>query len=182
MQQQRTLPYLYGLTVALAIVALLLTATQASAQTELRINAGGDIPVDFVDSNGDLFVADKAFVAGDFGFVGGAAHGPIPGIADPYARLRADPAFSYVFDALPVGDYDITLYFAEATASGSVGTFDVTVEGQLFLDDLIVLDRAGANRVPYQESLTVTVTDGTLEIDFSASSGLAHVAAIAVIR
>ena len=53
----------------LPVPALGFSSVGLTAQaTELRINVGG---ADYTDANGKLFVADKVFVAGDFGYSGG---------------------------------------------------------------------------------------------------------------
>ncbi len=160
------------------LLAALLSAVDARAQLALRINAGGDVPADIIDSNGDLFVADKPFTPGDFGFVGGGPHGPLSGVSgtpdvDLYGALRADPSFSYVFDGLPSGDYEVTLHFI----GQRFGAFDVSIEGQVVLANFDPL--ASGSRVASQQTLIANVQDGDLVIDFAAS-GLAHVSAISV--
>ncbi|NIA28036.1 MAG: hypothetical protein GWP02_08270 [Desulfobulbaceae bacterium] len=85
-----------------------------------RINAGGSA---YTDSLGNVFVADKAFVGGDFGFAGGNAYPQgqtITGTPDPvlFNSIRAGlGTFGYRFDGLAAGDYTVTLYFTELRAN-----------------------------------------------------------------
>ncbi|MCH8063125.1 MAG: S8 family serine peptidase [Chloroflexi bacterium] len=161
-----------------------LTGEGTAPAVELRINAGGDVFSDFTDFNGDLFVADKPFVVGDSGFVGGAGHGPIGAISGTtddglYGTLRADASsFSYVFDNLPSGDYDVTLYF---TTIFEGQLFDVIVEGVVVLDDIDVAALAGGTYMAYTEAFTSTVADGQMNIDFVSVTGIPLVSAISVI-
>jgi len=165
------------------VVSVPLTGEGTASAVELRINAGGIVFSDYVDANGDLFVADKPYVAGDFGFICGIGHSPSDDIAgttdDPlYGTLRAPGPFSYVFDGLPPGEYDITLYFA-ALITGRV--FDVIVEGVVVLDDIDVAALAGGPLAAHVEAMTATVSDGQLNIDFVGVTGMPVVSAIAVI-
>jgi len=96
--------------------------------------------------------------------------------------MRGGTSFSYIFDNVPDGDYEITLYFAEPffTSAGE-RQIDVTVEGVLTLDNLDVAAVSGGSYVAHTETSTTTVTDGQLNIDFDAvTNRLAIVSAIAV--
>ncbi|MFQ5708977.1 MAG: malectin domain-containing carbohydrate-binding protein [bacterium] len=141
---------------------------------QFRINAGGN---DFTDSNGDLFVADKAFVAGDFGFSGGASNSTTNDIAgttdDPlYQNWREDgSSFSYIFDGLSVDDYTVTLFFQEPFARrAGRRVFDVVAEGTVFLDNFDIFAQAG-QLTAHTETFTVNVSDGQLNLDFQKVSG-----------
>jgi hypothetical protein len=120
-------------------LALVLSLSgNVEAQTQFRINVGEG---DFTDTNGDLFVADKAFVAGDFGSIGGVTQTfsgtGVSGTTDDllYQSMRGGSSFSYIFDNIVNGDYDITLYFMESffTSAGE-RQFDVSVEGVVVLE------------------------------------------------
>ncbi|HEV7949935.1 MAG TPA: malectin domain-containing carbohydrate-binding protein, partial [Glaciihabitans sp.] len=77
-------------------------------------------------------------------------------------------SFSY---ELPVaaGQYTVVLHFAELywNAEGK-RVFDVSLEGGLVLDNYDIVKKAGANFTATTESLVVNVTDGTLNLLFSA--------------
>ncbi len=144
------------------------------AGTAFRVNAGGS---DFTDSNGELFVADKAFVAGDFGFQGGSSGSTGAGIAGTtddalYQSFREGDPFSYIFDNLATDDYAITLFFMEPRAPRAGGrVFDVTVEGTVVLNDLDIFVASGSRFTALTETFIVHVADGQLNIDFNAVSG-----------
>ncbi len=174
------------------LVATVVTTASGEIGTNLLansfyINAGGG---DYTDGGGNLFVADKVYVAGDFGYVGGQAKtysGPIAGTTDSplYEDTRlANASFSYVFDTLPADTYEITLYFMEPQAnSPGQRVFDISVEGAVVLDDYDTYAAAGGKKIAVNEVIIATVSDGQLNIDFVESIPLAKpiVSAIAVV-
>ncbi|MGV3641252.1 MAG: malectin domain-containing carbohydrate-binding protein [Adhaeribacter sp.] len=133
-----------------------------------RINAGGG-----QSSNSlGLFSADALFApAPGYTF---STNNPIAATSDDaiYQTERSagadNGAFSY---ALPVssGQYTVVLHFAELywTSAGK-RVFDVTMEGGLVLDNYDIVQKAGANFTATTESFVVSVTDGSLDILFSA--------------
>lgn len=153
-----------------------------------RINAGGS---DFTDSNGDLFVADKAFTPGDFGYVKGgftSFTGDVTGTTDDplylSVRGRRTGPFRYLFDNLPAGDYDVTLYFTEPffTTAGQ-RVFDVRMETSIVLDDFDIVAASGGKMVAHTETVPITVNDGRLNVDFfPVTSTYAIVSAISVVQ
>ncbi|MEL6404401.1 MAG: immunoglobulin-like domain-containing protein [Chloroflexota bacterium] len=89
--------------------------------------------------------------------------------------------------SFPNGEYIVDLYFAEVfvgvqnTDGAGARVFDVTVEGELFLDDLDLFAVAGNAPLKAFVSSTYTqVSDNTLTIDFSASADNAKISAICV--
>ena len=151
------------------LIGLLAASVTAQAQLEFRINAGGPA---YTSVGGDLFVADQPFTVGDFGFVGaeGFVH-PFPVTGSPdlplYSSLRADVlAFSYQFDNLPAADYEVTLHFAELNAVLGERQFDVLAEGNLIFDNFDIFAAAGGSNIAHQETFTVNVSDGLLNLDF----------------
>ncbi|MCA9922765.1 MAG: choice-of-anchor D domain-containing protein, partial [Anaerolineales bacterium] len=166
-------------------VVVSLTGTGASTPAvAYRINAGGP---NYTDTLGNLFVADKAYTAGDFGFTGNKRDfsftNPVANTDDDalYQDLAANIAFSYLFD-LPNGNYDVTLYFMEPWQSAAgERLFDVTVEGTLILDDYDIFVASGGQYTAVTEIIPVTVSDGQLNIDFARVNRYAMVAAISVV-
>ena len=159
---------------------------QSAPSVAFHINSGGPA---YTSVGGDTFVADKPFTAGDFGFVGaeGFVHPfPITGTPDTtlYLSLRAGLAtFSYAFDALPAGDYTVTLHFAELNALPGERIFDVVAEDVVVLDNYEILSAAGGSNIAATETLSVTVTDGQLNLDFvPVTSVHAGVFAISVVQ
>ena len=84
-----------------------------------------------------------------------------------FSGRSGDAGVSYEFDVAN-GDYAVTLLFDEgwngAKAPGA-RVFDVKLEGKLALDDFDIAKAYGWNTAG-SETLAVTVTDGTLDLDF----------------
>jgi len=126
-----------------------------------RLNAGG--------SATGSFAADAYFNPAPGSASSSAAS--IAGTATPalYQSERAGSRFSY---ALPVsnGSYSVVLHFAEFywTQPGQ-RVFDVALEGQKVLRKYDIVAKAGPFAAT-TETLAVTVTDGVLNLDFSALS------------
>ena len=152
--------------------------------TVLSINAGG---ADYTTLGGDLFVADKAFAAGDFRYEGGSSDniGPaISGTEDDalYQAVRFGSSFAYRFDGLAPGPYQVSLYFAEPNLNGAGRrVFDVLAEGVVMLDDYDIFAAAGGKRVAIVETFVLDVSDGRLDLDFVSSVRPAVVSAISVV-
>ena len=139
------------------------------------MNAGGDPYVDLAG----------ATWAGDDGFSGGSIYSntaTITGTTDPklYQSERRG-TFSY---ALPVtnGTYAVALRFAEKTATGTgQRVFSVSAEGTTKISNLDVYSAAGGQNKALDRQFTVAVTDGTLNLSFTPSTGDAMVSAVEVI-
>jgi hypothetical protein len=157
----------------------------AAPAAVFRINAAG---ANYTTADGNLFLADRAFAPGGFGYVGGKAAvftGSVTGTTDDelYLSMRGG-SFEYRFDGLASGSYRVTLFFTEPMPSWTVGrrVFDVTAEGVLVLDDLDLVAVTGAPLRAHQETFTVMVTDGTLDLGFTPVVGSnAIVSAIEVV-
>jgi hypothetical protein len=137
------------------------------------VNAGGNAYVDPI--TGDLYATDRAFSAGGFGYVGGQARSNPGAIAgtdrDPlYQDLRT--AMSAYRFAVPNGVYQVDLSFAELQLKrAGARVFSVSLEGTAVVSDLDVFAAAGGQRVAYDRSFIVEVTDGVLDIGFIAQRG-----------
>lgn len=93
--------------------------------------------------------------------------------------------------AVDSGDYTVNLYFAEifvGVQGSGVGKgigdrlFNVSIEGAPALTDYDIFATAGGGRIGVVESFDVTVTDGTLDIDFVTVVDNAKIGAIEVIQ
>ncbi len=140
----------------------------ASVTFPFRINAGGPE----LTHNGDLFLADQYFVNGtDFS----NASAMVPALFQT-EHTNSQPAFDYQIP-IPNGNYEVVLHFAEifwgATGGGSGGIgsriFDVSIEGSLVMDDYDIIADVGTE-TPVAKTFNVTVSDGILDLNFSALS------------
>ncbi len=90
--------------------------------------------------------------------------------------------FSMTAYKIPVsnGTYEVTLKFAELYCSyANCRVFGATVEGVTAVNNLDLFARVGKNRA-YDVTTTVPVTDGVLNINFTASKSTAKINAILV--
>ncbi|MGD1875420.1 MAG: malectin domain-containing carbohydrate-binding protein, partial [Mastigocoleus sp.] len=151
----------------------------------IRINSGAD--QDAVDSNGKLWQADASFS-------GGQSVGPVTNsIADTiddfiYQSQRSGNNFSY---SIPVadGNYNVNLHLAELNFTDfEERLFDVSVEGDLVLDDLDIygetrnafLDGTNTANILEIPDLAI-VRDGTIDLNFTSVLEDAAIAGIEIV-
>jgi hypothetical protein len=152
----------------------------------VRINSGGAA---FLASGNRQFGADQYFGGTDR--TGSIASGDILNTTDDvlYRSERSSPAFNY---AIPVtnGTMNVVLHFAEtwwgAPGGGVGGTgkrmFHVDIEGSRKLTNYDIFVKAGGAMRAVQETFAVTVTDGTLNINFVAGTAdMPKISAIEVV-
>jgi len=159
------------------------TATATPQPLNIGVNAGGPA---YTDKQGFGWLADKAYVAGSWGYVGGVGQTYSNNAA--IANTEDDTLYQtehwgmsqYAFDVAP-GVYSVTLKFAEIYYATGIGgrVFDVKAEGRTIVDDLDVLKEAG-RYTALDRSFLVTVDDWQLNLEFSATMGSAKVNAIRV--
>jgi hypothetical protein len=156
-----------------------------------RINTGGP---NYTDVNGELlFVADRAYAPGGFGYIGGLErrfNAPVGGTDDDalYQDVRVaregdteDGIFSYRFDVPSTGTYDVTLYLMAPALEGPGNVvMDVQAEADVIFNDLDVTAEAGGEYQALVKTFAVDVNDGTLDLRFRAVNKAAVVSAIAV--
>jgi subtilisin family serine protease len=137
------------------------------------INAGGAA---YTDSQGEPWVADRAYVTGGWGYYqkGSTAstNRAITGTSDPalYRNQRIDP-YAYRFDSVPNGIYQVDLRLAEITnLKKKRRVFDVVIEDTLVLPahdiDYEVGRFAADDNVFFVE-----VLDETLDVRFIERAG-----------
>ncbi|WP_207510980.1 malectin domain-containing carbohydrate-binding protein [Longitalea luteola] len=79
------------------------------------------------------------------------------------------------------GTYEVRLYFAEnSNQAAGLRVFDVQAEGTVRLDNFDIYAAAGY-RNAHKETINVTVTDGTLDLDFVAVTGNPQINGIAIV-
>ena len=149
----------------------------------VRINAGG---ARYTTADNVPFAADAQFTGGtvsalDTGEVANTTED------DLYRSLRFGPSFAYGVP-VPNGTYDVTLHFNETywgyRVPGGVRSrrFHVDVEGARKLTNYDVYQRARGAMRAVQETFRVSVTDGTLDVQFrKGSADYPAVAALEVV-
>ena len=164
----------------------------AYAPLTIRVDAGSVTNV--VDSAGATWYADQQFGgANTWGYdstqkgststytsaITGAASGQAP----LYQTERwGDPLYRFT---VPNGYYVVTLKFAEnydADSHNGGRVFSVAAEGQPVITNLDVYQAAGGEHKAYDVAVTVVVTDGELDLNFSATVDSSEVDAIQVLR
>ncbi|MBI1299304.1 hypothetical protein GC175_30605 [bacterium] len=139
------------------------------------INAGGS---SYQDSEGQTWVADQHFS-------GGSVYSESGGIAntvnDPLYQSERFGNFSYNIP-LADGTYQVCLHFAEIYwTNPNQRVFDVSIEGQLVLDNYDIIVAAGAPDTAVVECIEqVSSTGGSLDISFATIVNNAKVSAIAI--
>ena len=144
-------------------------ATPAPAATLPSVHIKAGLSSSFTTVDGVIWLADQGFEGGDTVDRGDDLQ--IDNTKSP-ALYRTEhygmTAFSY---PVPNGNYIVKLHFAETydaiTAAGE-RVFSFNVEGKDF-KDFDVLVKAGGPRRAYIESIPVEVTDGKLDITFTAN-------------
>ncbi|MCK5740081.1 malectin, partial [bacterium] len=146
-----------------------------------RINAGGD---SYTDGAGHLWVADRAYSAGSFGFVGGETYHSRDDVAntddDELYQSERYGMDAYRFD-VRAGTYQVILHFAE-TYHRSAGkrVFSVMAEGMPIVQNLDIFARAGHDAAMSITSSEFYITDGSLDLTFTASTDDPKISAIEV--
>jgi len=131
------------------------------------------------DSNGDAWVADRAYTAGSYGYqVAGSTRTVKKAIAntvdDVLYQTQREGLAGYRFDALPGGVYVVELDFAELLAGLPAGrrVFDVSINGQAVLTNYDIVAAVGtytADRRVFQ----VTVADGgSIQVTLTARASM----------
>jgi parallel beta-helix repeat protein len=136
---------------------------------EIQINAGGPA------ANG--FAADAFYFRGSSHKTNAAIAGTA---ADALYQTERYGNFKYALD-VEDGTYAVTLKMAEIYW-GAAGkrVFDVKAEGKVVLDNFDLYREAGGKNVAHDETFTVEVDDGRLDLDFVSLVNNAKVSAIAV--
>ena len=147
-----------------------------SSDVVFAVNAGGSL---FEAPNGITYNADKNFVGG---LTAKTTNGIEGTYDDPLYQSERYGNFSY---NVPVssGTYEITFKMAEIyfQTSGK-RQFDILAENNLIVSNLDIYAMAGGHNKVYDIVKTVTVTDGTLNLNFKTDINNAKVSALHVRR
>ena len=143
----------------------------------MRLNFGGSV---YTDGSSNNWTPDSYFSGGTAGSTTSAIANTTD---DPiYQAYRDGASFSYAIPLPNAGGYTVTLKFSEPskTAAGQ-RKFDVAAEGTLMLDDYDIFAAAGARNKAVDQSFTVTVNDGVLNLAFTGVLDNALVSAVQVV-
>ncbi|MES1195266.1 MAG: malectin domain-containing carbohydrate-binding protein, partial [Opitutus sp.] len=139
--------------------------TLSASSTIIRITTGGGV---FTDSLGQVWAADAGFNTGNSATATDAIANTVEDAL--YQSERWDsgsaPEMQYSF-TVPNGSYLVRLHFAENFVIGAgKRVFSVDIEGVRRFTGLDVFTEAGGAHIALIKSVTVTVTDGQLNILF----------------
>lgn len=138
----------------------------------------------------DFFVGGELPVAAGFGAIGlsgavvinGLGSSSIPETGRVWDMWREGSAFSYQIPKAN-GNYTVTLGFLEPTATAAgQRVFNVAANGVSQIANLDVFSVAGAKNTAIARSFPVTVSNGTLTLNFTGVVGKAILSNIAVVK
>ena len=178
--------------------------TDSAGEVVYTVNAGGS---EYTAGDGTVYAADPTSALDTDGdstpySTSEWASSP-PEIAntddDPlYRTERYGTDFGYEIPVSESGTYEVTLKFAEIYQGAAPGdddtdadqtgqrVFDVTTEGQTVLNNYDIYAEAGDSLTAVDETYTVEVTDGTLNVGFDATgddaADNAKISAIKVVK
>lgn len=170
-----------------------------NAQQRIDTLRKGDFGIQVVDKNGQPFTGNVSVrmkkheypfgIAFDF-YEGSASMGntysttsTIQAKTDKeiYKSERWSANLAYAIPVENGKEYKVTLKFAEIYMSAkNARLFDVTVNGQLFLDNYDVFAAAGGKNIAVDTSINVTANDGYVYIELNASKDNAAIKGIAI--
>jgi endoglucanase len=154
-------------TPATAAPAAAPAATPASAQVAIRIDAGASTA--WTNAAGEVWLADQGFADGDT--VDRGSDVQIANTQDPAIYRTEHYGMTSFSCKVPNGKYTVKLHFAE-TYEGITGpgqrVFTFDVGGQEFKDFDVYAKAGGADRA-FVQAADVNVTDGKVDIAFTAN-------------
>jgi spore coat protein CotH len=157
--------------VSLAVIAQLVLA-EPSPAVEYHANCGE--PSDpYVASDGTLYLPDRPYTSGSWGYVGGDdfvsdlwSPSQLVGTPDPTLYLTARTGNVLYRFTVPSGEYLVTLRLAEIELhGGGLRRFRCRIEGQIALSNVDLWSRVEKDHA-IDFRFHATVTDGVLDVDF----------------
>ena len=145
----------------------------------IYVNAGADSA--YLDTSGNLWYGDQAFVPGSWGFVGGTPYFKDVSIQntedDDLYKTERYGDFSYIF-TVPNGTYNVVLYFAEIFwHDPGKRIFSVKINGQQVMTDFDIMANVGFATAT-QKIFTSAAETGQIKVDFITSVDNAKISAI----
>lgn len=160
-----------------------------AASYDVRLNAGGATAV--TNCDGSVWLPDRAWQSGSFGYTAGAAGNIANTISGVCAQAQAlyqneryssSGALEYRFDVTN-GIYEVTFLQTETWSSGpGQRVFHVDIENTRVLTNFDIFATAGGMNLPLTQTFTTRVNDGQLNIVFTSVSDNARISAIRVRR
>ena len=148
----------------------------AESQIAVAVNAGS---VAYRSNTGISYQDDAIFTGGHIDAFGGAVAGTTDD--DLYNHARSKHSAYRV--PLDNGDYTVLLQLSETFfTSANQRQFDVSIEGQQVIDNLDLFASAPGKNNALDRRFDVTVTDGVLDLEFSASINNALLNAFVVVE
>jgi beta-galactosidase len=140
---------------------------------ELAINVGSS--AQYTDAAGLVWEADQPYVAGSWGYIGGAAaentQNLLDSADDPLFQSSRQGLSQYRLD-VPEGRYEVELRFAESRfQTPGERVFSVSINEKLEIGDLDLVKNQGFLRAFAQTSQVDVVAGQGLVITFNASRG-----------
>ncbi|MBD0258008.1 MAG: discoidin domain-containing protein, partial [Cytophagales bacterium] len=152
------------------------TSTSAEGSVTTPGPAVGDIVFAVNAGGGQVVATNGTSFEEDYNFTGGGTYtwnNTFTNTSDPglYGPHRYG-SFSYAV-AVPSGTYEVNFHLTEPTGNVMAGgrVFNIRSEGDTLVRGLDVYKRTGGRNVAYVLTRTVDVTDGTLNLNFDASTG-----------
>jgi hypothetical protein len=162
---------------------------ESTEETVFAVNAGGpeytagDGTVYTASADTGVFTGGSQFAVGDTQEIGNTTDDPLYR-SELYGGGSSGGAPDAPNLTIPVqdGTYAVTLQFAELFQDSSgQRVFDVTVEGEKRLDDFDIYAQVGKFNAT-DRTYTATVTDGELNVNFTAEADNAKIGAVKVVR
>lgn len=165
------------------------------SEIDIKINVGSNC--DFIDENGETWVADKKYEKGSWGFVDGEIFRKSPGRIGTTAEIvgtKNNPLFqtkreklsTYRFD-VPKGKYEIELGFADlynapkalaydlsktnSIQNSDENLFDVLINGKVVLKDFSPFREVGINKALLKR-IFIENKSNSIEIIFDSKTGI----------
>ena len=85
--------------------------------------------------------------------------------------------FRYSFAGIPAGKYNVTLKWSEVDSRTYDNMLDVAINGLTVLQNFNPTQHAGRVQTAIDRTFQAVITDGTIQIDFTASPAAGYVGA-----
>jgi subtilisin family serine protease len=136
----------------------------APSFTPIRVNAGGTT---YTDGSGNTWAWDSQYIGGNTAATGSTVTGTTASTLYQTCRWGG---FTYVF-AVPNGNYTVVLKFAEIYFTGAGSRmFNVSINGTPVLANFDIVAQAGGALKALDKSFPVSVTNGQIDIQFTAGA------------